>query len=99
MADDAEPSRQRLTTNLEKNMNTYTLNAAGQKYVTDFVAANGKDGLNASAFFSDAEDAANDAFDRDMTAIIEIGSQMSYDGRPHVLTLAQAWFDAAQIDA
>lgn len=80
-------------------MNAYTLNAVGQKYVANFVTNKGKDGLNAEAFFSDAEDAANDAFDRDMTAIIEIGSQMSYDGRPHVLTLDQAWFDATPVDA
>lgn len=75
-------------------MNTYTLNEQGQHYVAAFVREKGKDGLNAEAYFSDAEDAANDAFDREITAIIEIGQQMSYDGRPHVLTLDQTWFDA-----
>lgn len=71
----------------------YTLNAVGQKYVASFVAANGKDGLTAEAFKAAAEEAANDAFDREMIAVIEIDSQMSYDGRPHVLTLDQVWFD------
>lgn len=79
-------------------MNAYTLNEQGQHYVAAFVREKGKDGLVTDAFFGDAENAANDAFDREMTAIIEIRGQLAFDGRPHALTIDQAWFDSIKID-
>lgn len=79
-------------------MNTYTLNEQGQHYVSSFAKKKGNDNLNVEAFFSDAENAANEAFDRELTAILEIGRQFSYDKNPHVLTLDQAWFDATPIN-
>jgi hypothetical protein len=74
-------------------MNRFSLNAVGQHYVTEFVANKAKDGANAEAFFADAEADADDAFARDMLAVLEIRASMSYDGKPHTLTLDQAWFD------
>jgi hypothetical protein len=72
----------------------YTINQAGIHQVERFVSEHGKDGLNAEAYLADAEMAANDAFDREIAAVIEIGRAMSWDGKPHTLVLEQAWFDA-----
>jgi hypothetical protein len=72
----------------------YILNATGQHYVIQFIADQGKDGLNAEAWFAEAEAAADDAFEREMIAVIEIRSSLSYDGRPHEITLNEQWFDA-----
>jgi hypothetical protein len=71
----------------------YKINSTGRHYVAQFVQEYGKEGLNVEPYYEDAEDAADDAFHRDMSAVIEIGVQMSYDGRPHTLTLEEAWFD------
>lgn len=79
-------------------MNAYTINEIGQDHVTKFVVAYGKDGLNADAFFDDADRVANDAFDIGDAAHMEMNGQYSYDGRPHILTLDQTWFDAQPIE-
>jgi len=72
----------------------YTLNQVGQRYVDSFIKEKGKEGLNLEPFYREAEDAANDAFHRELLAVIELGSQYSYDKRPHLLTLDEQWFDA-----
>ena len=77
-------------------MNTYTINSTGQYYVGAFVRDNAIDGIRVVEFFTDAESAANDAFDCGMTATLELGRRYSWDDQPHVLTLDQAWFDAVQ---
>lgn len=74
-------------------MSQYTLNEKGQHFVGQFVQEKGKDGLNIESFFNDAENAANESFYREITPTIEIGVQLSYDGRPYVLTLDEEWFD------
>lgn len=74
----------------------HTLNAAGQHQVAQFIGNKGKDGAKAEAWFADAEAAADDAFERGLTAVIEIGISMSYDGKPHTLTLDQQWFDVTE---
>jgi len=76
----------------------YTLNAAGQHQVSSFVKNHGKTGLNAEAWFAEAELAANDAFDREIAAVIELGGRYTESGRPEILVLEMAWFDADQAD-
>jgi hypothetical protein len=76
----------------------YTLNEAGQHQVRSFVENHGKPGLNANAWFSEAESAANDGFDRGMQAVIELGARYSETGNPQTLVLEQAWFDADESD-
>lgn len=75
----------------------YTLNENGQHHVRQFAESKGKDGVKGEAWFVDAEDAANDAFDRGLTATIEVGALMSYDQRAYILTLDQQWFDAREV--
>lgn len=76
----------------------YKLNEAGQQHVRSFIENHGKPGLTADAWFSEAESAANDGFDRGMHAIIELGSRYSETGNPQTLLLEQAWFDADSSD-
>jgi hypothetical protein len=72
----------------------YTLNETGQRHVRSFIENHGKPGLTANAWFSKAELAANDGFDRGMHAIIELGARYSETGNPQTMVLEQAWFDA-----
>ena len=78
-------------------MNTYKLNAVGAHYISNFVREHGKEGLNVSSYIDDAETAANEAFDNDATAIIEIGKNYSANGQAFTMTLDQRWFDAEEI--
>jgi hypothetical protein len=77
---------------------TYTLNDQGAHYVTQFVMSKGKSGVKPEAWFGEAEAAASDAFERELTATIEVSALMSCDGVPHVLTLDEQWFDVAEIE-
>lgn len=72
----------------------FILNAAGQRVVDRFVTERAKDGCEPSAWYADAEAAANDAFHRDMAAVIEISSAMSRSGRPETQVLDMDLFDA-----
>jgi hypothetical protein len=74
---------------------TYTLNAAGQQHVAEFVAYVGKPGLKAEAWFSEAEFSADENGGH---ASIEVGAQYAEDGRPHTLALSAACFTAAEVD-
>jgi hypothetical protein len=74
----------------------HTLNAAGQHQVAQFIGNKAKDGAKAEAWFAEAETAADDAFERGLTATIEISTQMSWDGVPHILTLDEQWFDVTE---
>lgn len=77
----------------------HALNAAGIRAIDRFVSEYGKDGAIPAGWYSAAETAADDAFERDMAPIVEVGVSMSYDGKPHTMTLEQAWFDVREIDA
>lgn len=80
-------------------MINYTLNAKGQAIVIKFVREYATDEAKPDAWFDDAELAANDAFYRGLSAVIEISQFLSKDKRPHDLKLEESWFDAAEIDA
>ncbi len=72
----------------------YTLNAAGQQHVAEFVAYIGKPGLKAEAWFSEAEFSADENGGH---ASIEVGAQYSEDGRPHTLALSAECFTATEV--
>ena len=80
-------------------MKVYRLNQTGQHHVRQFVQNYGRDGLIADAWFADCENIADDAFEREIIACIEIGSIYSHDGKPHTLALEEAWFDSKEVAA
>lgn len=73
----------------EKNFDVdyQTLNKHGQAAVCGIIATQCKEGVNAVAFFDDAEQARNDGRDD-----FEIGGQYTDDGRPVSVGLRDEWF-------
>lgn len=68
-----------------------TLTQAGQAYVRDQVRAAATPGVDPDAWFSDAEQAANDAADGE-EIVIEVSAQHAADGRPHTITIDRTMF-------
>lgn len=81
-------------------MNSYTLNAIGQAQVLAFVAETARtpDRFRKDAFFADAEQSADDAFDSGAEAVIEMGGHYTTTGNPVTLNCPRHWFDATPID-
>lgn len=79
-------------------MSTYTLNTVGQTEVAAAVRAADKRELVDDAYFDDAEQAANDAFDSGADAIIEVHGIWSVTGNPITIRLAREWFDVEQVE-
>lgn len=69
-----------------------TLTAAGQAHVREQVRALVREGIDATAWFSDAEQAANNAASGE-DIVIEVGAQFARDKRPHTINLPRALFE------
>ena len=75
-------------------MNVYTLNTAGQKAVTEIVKSVCRSNCIPSAFFEDAERAANDNEDS-----FEIRGHYTNTKNPLIVFTDSAWFDVETVDA
>jgi len=74
-------------------MFSYTLNQAGQKFVTEAIEKYCKENVVADAFFADAE------FDADENGShFEIGSRYTLSENPVFISLAPEHFDAQEIE-
>ena len=78
-------------------MKTYTLNQTGRNAIKTFVTTFSKNNVVASAYYSIAENAAND-FSDGYSATIEISQHMSNDKLPHILNLSENWFDIVDVE-
>ena len=68
-----------------------SLTDEGQYVVRTTVAAVARNSADPDAWFSDAEQAANNAAPGE-SIVIEVGRQYSRDGQPHTITLARNLF-------
>ena len=74
-------------------MFAYTLNQAGQKFVTEAIEKHCKDNVNAVAFFADAEFNADENGSH-----VEIGSNYTLTGNTVFISLNAEHFDAQEIE-
>lgn len=81
------------------SQNAYTLTAAGQAALRGLVSTTDKRELCDDAYFTEAEQEADDAFDAGRDAVIEIRAMHSVSGNPETITLDRAWFAASPITA
>lgn len=77
-----------------------TLNDTGVLAVAQFVQRNALErcngGKHINAWFSAAENAANNASDGE-SIVLEIGRQYSKSGHPETITLQRVYFDFAEV--
>jgi predicted nucleotidyltransferase len=76
---------------MESGAGYLTLTDAGQQFVRTTVSAVVRDGADPEGWFSDAEQAANNAAPGE-DIVIEVGRQYSRDGQPHTITLRRELF-------
>ena len=76
---------------MESGSGYLTLTYAGQQFVRTTVSAVVRDGADPEGWFSDAEQAANNAAPGE-SIVIEVGRQYSRDGQPHVIALTREMF-------
>lgn len=76
---------------METGASYLTLTDAGQAHVRAAVATVARDGADPDGWFSDAEQAANDAAPGE-DIVIEVGRQYSRDGQPYTITLRRELF-------
>ena len=74
-------------------MFAYTLNQAGQKFVTEAIEKYCKENTFAAAFFAEAESNADED-----GSYFEIGSQYTLTGNPVFISLNAEHFDAQEIE-
>ena len=74
----------------------YTLNKTGYKAIVDWIAKDARPGVNAWAFYDDAEQAA-DALDDGFAAIVEMGGQYTQSGNPETINLPADCFDRCEV--
>ena len=87
------PTQQGALHSEEKIMFAYTLNQAGQKFVTEAIEKHCKENTFADAFFADAEFNADED-----GSYFEIGSQYTLTGNPVVIGMNEEHFDAHEIE-